>query len=315
MVTATQVLLEPGDHVVQFYESEHDLSATVGAHLAQALRSGDAAVVLADAAHREAFAQVLTAAGIDVRVARGSGQLLEVDAADALAQFMVNGAPDGAAFDAAMGPLVQQAAAGGRRVWAYGEMVALLWEQGQVGAAIEVEGLWNQLGERLAFSLFCAYPSHLVLGGEFVDAFDKVCHLHSAVIDSAIPEEPTAAVVEQFPATLIAPRDARHLVARTLEAWGRVDLVDDASLAVTELATNAVVHAHSDFELTLTTRDGVVRVAVRDSSRAEPFVRPPSQSASSGRGMILVEAIGSQWGCELEPDGKQVWVEFAAAEG
>lgn len=187
MTTAPQVLLEPGDHVVQFYDSEDDLVVTVGDHLAEALRSGDTAIVVATAGHRNAFADVLAAAGVNVALARSSGRLLELDADDALQQFMVDGSPDGAAFDAVVGGVVRRAGEGGRRVRAFGEMVALLWDAGQVGAAIELEELWNRLGERLPFSLFCAYPNHLVAGDEHADSLASVCHLHSAIVASADP--------------------------------------------------------------------------------------------------------------------------------
>ena len=78
-----------------------------------------------------------------------AGQLVTLDAADTLAELMVGDHPDPARFDAAVGEAVRDALVGGRRVRAHGEMVALLWDAGNVGAAIELEDLWNELGARI----------------------------------------------------------------------------------------------------------------------------------------------------------------------
>src|SRR5205085_11235780 len=108
------------------------------------------------------------------------GHVLLLDAADTLAAFMVSDAPDPALFDAVVGEVVRRAAARGRAVRAFGEMVALLWDAGNVAGAVSLERLWNTLAHEVAFSLFCAYPTHGVLGTDG-DDFDDVCLLHSQV--------------------------------------------------------------------------------------------------------------------------------------
>ena len=80
---------------------------------------------------------------------------------------------------------MRDAAASGRRVRAYGEMVALLWDAGDVLGAIELETLWHELGRELSFSLFCSYPASSVSGPEHAQALHQVCHLHSAVLRPA----------------------------------------------------------------------------------------------------------------------------------
>jgi anti-sigma regulatory factor (Ser/Thr protein kinase) len=306
MAIGAQVQLEPGDHIVQFYEREHDLVATVGSHLAQALLSGDAAIVVATTAHRDAFASHIAGAGADVVGARASGTLVELDAEDTLAEFMVAGAPNAEAFDSVVGDAVRRAGEAGRRVRAYGEMVALLWDAGQVTAAIDLEELWNRLMERHSFSLFCAYPAHLVEGDEHTDALATVCHLHSAVVGSMAPR----AARERFAGTLLSARAARRFVAQTLHAWGRDELIGDAELVIGELATNAVVHCQSDFDVTITQSGGGVRMTVRDDSRSKPIQKAPDCSVGSGRGLTMVAAVASRWGCDVSDDGKQVWVDL-----
>ncbi|MGH9093727.1 MAG: MEDS domain-containing protein [Acidimicrobiales bacterium] len=309
----TFVHLEPGEHVVQFYAGDGDLVATVGSHLAGALEDGDVAVVAATAAHRAGFAATMSAAGVDVPAARLSGHLLEVDAADLLEQFMMDGVPVPADFDRAVGGLVRRAGRGGHRVRAYGEMVALLWDAGQIPAAVALEQLWNDLGERLAFSLFCAYPTHLVGGADNADARARVCHLHSSVVGTPhqvpVPLEPVEAA-KRFPAHPASSGAVRRFVTTTVHGWGCDDLIADATIVTTELATNALRHALSDFEVTEAYGDGILRMAVRDFSRAEPMTRRSTSVSSSGRGLVLVAGLASSWGHTLLDDGKLVWAEF-----
>jgi hypothetical protein len=72
-------------------------------------------------------------------------------------------------------------------VRAYGEMVALLWDAGNVAGAIELEALWNDLLDDVRFGLFCAYPSASVAGHGDVEASRRVCDLHTSVISVPAP--------------------------------------------------------------------------------------------------------------------------------
>jgi hypothetical protein len=94
---------------------------------------------------------------------------------------MVESMPDAARFEATMGELVSRAAQGPRELRIYGEMVAVLWDQGNVAAAIALEDLWNDLATRHPFSLFCAYPVS-AFDTEKTEQFRKVCGQHSRVI-------------------------------------------------------------------------------------------------------------------------------------
>lgn len=310
----TDVRAEPRGHMVQVYEGDEQLVRKAGGYLVDGLQAGEVVVVIATGPHRRAFETSIAEAGIDVAEARGSGRLVILDAGETLDRFLVDGRPDEAGFDAVVGTLVREAAGAGRGVRAFGEMVALLWDAGDVVAAIQLEALWNQLGEQVTFSLFCAYPAACADDDAHSDAFVEVCGLHSAVIDdrSASAGQPGGAGPEQtriFPNSSRAPRAARRFVAETLRRWGRHDLVEDASIVATELVTNAVMHARSDSVVTVSSLGDAVRVAVRDFSRALP--RPgPRPATPGGRGLNLVAALSSLWSTELVDDGKVVWSEL-----
>jgi anti-sigma regulatory factor (Ser/Thr protein kinase) len=193
-------------------------------------------------------------------------------------------------------------------------MVALLWDAGDVLAAIELEELWNELGRELQFSLLCAYRSESVTAPEHADALQRVCHLHSSVLHRCPPPAPALVGVEisaEFPANRDAPRFARYFVADALASWGHSPaLIADAQLLVTELATNAVIHAHSQFAVVARSEAARVRLSVSDASLARPAPRHAGPMAMSGRGLQIVAALSAAWGVDLTGDGKTVWAEL-----
>ncbi|MEO6712166.1 MAG: ATP-binding protein, partial [Mycobacteriales bacterium] len=103
-------------------------------------------------------------------------------------------------------------------------------------------------------------------------------------------------------------RRARRTVVETLESADRHDLADNAALATSEIVTNAVLHAGSDIWLTVTvTADGAL-VEVEDHSRALPQVRSYDATATTGRGLSLVDQLVTAFGVRRIPgDGKVVW--------
>jgi len=302
----TPSAVDAAQHVVQFYERDADLVARAGDYLRDGARAGAVAIVIADEAHREAFDARLRDAGVDVAAARREGTLVSLDAAATLARFMRDGRLDHDAFFDVVGGVVREAAATGRPVRAYGEMVALLWEAGDVMAAIDLETLWNELATEVSFSLYCAYRSESVCGHEQADALARVCHLHSAVVPA-----PPVEASWQFAADATAPGDARRLVADALRRAGNDRRhLDDAQIVISELAANAVRHANTPFSVSVRSTLSLVRIEARDRSHALPVLREERHTTPSGRGMRIVEALASRWGVELTPDGKVVWAEL-----
>jgi anti-sigma regulatory factor (Ser/Thr protein kinase) len=309
MPVDVSVRLADGDHVVQFYDHDDDLVGMVGGFLAAAVRDGDMVVVVATPAHRDGFAVALVGAGVDIVAAQADGRLTMLDATETLDRIMVGGSPDDDRFATVIGGLVGARMAKGRQVRVYGEMVALLWEAGNVTGAIELERLWNGLGAEVPFSLFCAYPTHLMSGPDDAHAFEEVCHLHSSVVGDA--KSPVVAeVTRDFRADPDAPRLARSFVSETLRSWDQGHVVDAAVLVVSELATNAVVHVGRGFTVRLSNDGSTVRIGVADSSRDAPTPRHSGSATPGGHGLHLVDAIAHRCGYDTVDDGKVVWAEL-----
>ena len=314
MRVETRAQVEPRDHVVLFYEDDARLVRTVARYLFDGLSAHDNVVVVATAPHVEAFEATLDRAGIAVVDARSTGQLVMIDAAEAMSRFMVDGWPDAHAFDAEMGQLVRRAGGSDLSVRVYGEMVALLWDAGHVGAAIELEAQWNELGREVAFSLLCAYPAQSVTSGDQDDSFRHLCHSHSAVVGgtpmAARSRDERADAARSFRGEAAELGAVRQFVVDTLFRWGQDRHLENASIVVSELATNAILHARSDFIVSMSSRNGSFRLAVRDASTELPSARTPLPSAISGRGLLLVGVLTQRWGTEIVADGKVVWAEF-----
>lgn len=117
--------------------------------------------------------------------------------------------------------------------------------------------------------------------------------------------------VVDLPQEVVAVREARSLVRGLLEQWGRDELIEDASLVVTELVANAVEHAHSACQLAVTRSNGGVRIEVQDAGEGTPEPQAPSATAEGGRGLLIIAALSTAWGIEDAPQGKTVWVELA----
>ena len=92
--------------------------------------------------------------------------------------------------------------------------------------------------------------------------------------------------------------------------WGvPEDVADDAVLVVSELTTNAILHASSTVRVGLHLVDDVLRVEVYDDLATRPTARVAGVDAAGGRGLHLVATIARRWGVQRLDDGKCVWAE------
>lgn len=299
MAAGAKNRLEAGEHVVHFYADDAQLLGVVGTRLRAAADAGDTVLTFTTPEHRPAFARAV------------GDRLRQHDATAVASRLSDSGDIDPALFESEIGTVVRRAVAGGRPVHVYGEIVALLWQAGNVAGALVLEELWNELAADVPFALACGYPAQLMAVEDADAEFAQVCAAHSEVLAGApLPAEHEAG--RRFPCSVRAPRDARNFVAGALRDWDRGDLVEVATLVVTELAVNAVTHAGSGFTVALTRHGNTVRLAVGDTEPMPPRRRNPEALATSGRGLLLVEAMSSDWGHRTVPGGKLVWADLAA---
>jgi signal transduction histidine kinase len=171
-------------HTVRFYEDESYLAGAVSDFLAGGLVAGQPLVVFATETRRDAVTRRLGDRGFDVDAVCRTGQLKLFDAARTLSRFMRGAVPDADRFHTTIGQLIRESlgarpSTGAR---AYGEMVDLLWKDGNTDGALRLESLWNELLSEHDVTLLCAYA----LGNFYTEAhtsgFEEICRHHSQVI-------------------------------------------------------------------------------------------------------------------------------------
>ena len=107
---------------------------------------------------------------------------------------------------------------------------------------------------------------------------------------------------------------ARRFATRTLASWGAEQLEDDVRVVASELATNALLHARTDFTLGLALDGDRLRLTLADGSALQPRMRRfDSTESTTGRGLRMVAELAQAWGVEKDGVGKAVWCEFQVA--
>ncbi|MFE9465596.1 SpoIIE family protein phosphatase [Streptomyces virginiae] len=112
--------------------------------------------------------------------------------------------------------------------------------------------------------------------------------------------------------------EARYALRQALRDWGVPELADDVEIAAGELLVNALLHTDGGAVLTMEVLPEPVRrirLWVKDRSSVWPRRRSPGEAATTGRGLLLVDALSTHWGVESRGDGKAVWCEFDIGGG
>lgn len=140
-------------------------------------------------------------------------------------------------------------------------------------------------------------------------------HLVAQLLEVAGLLESITGALEQAGLHLGAdPRSARHarrFVDETLRRWDCAGALDTVTLLVSELVTNAVIHAGSGVELSVRLLHDVVRVEVVDSDPTIPSPKQSGDDETSGRGLAIMDSMAAAWGIDPLPSGKRVWFEVA----
>jgi PAS domain S-box-containing protein len=170
------------EHFVQFYERDSELVESVAQYIHYGLETGAGAVLIATTTHLEKLEDELRTHGLDVGSARAREQLILLEASATLSRLMHHGVPQWSRFAEGVGVVIGEMRRRHSRVIVFGEMVALLWRDGLHGAALQLEQLWNELGQREPFSLYCAYPLPQGADAAELEGLDRACSMHTRVI-------------------------------------------------------------------------------------------------------------------------------------
>ena len=287
---------------MQLYDDDSVLLGSLQQFLIAGLSVGDACVVIATPYHTASVIEGLQVAGFEVSDLMAEGRFVTLDACNMIDTFLVDGVVDPELFTATFGTVVERAASGGSGVRAFGEMVALLWADGHVAAALEVESLWNALGVTHPFSLLCAYPVDSFSDPAFAAPFRQVCAKHTQLVPAASSGSVT------LPFELTSGREARTYLRNVLPNMGCLHVLEDAVLLLTELVNNAVVHAGSGAEVRLQRVGSLLSVQVRDGGAGGVLPRAAQTHDLGGRGLALLDTVAVAWGSDADAAaGHRVW--------
>jgi anti-sigma regulatory factor (Ser/Thr protein kinase) len=130
----------------------------------------------------------------------------------------------------------------------------------------------------------------------------------SAAPPALDPAHPENVVTLRLAATPVSVGVARAQVAAICQRHGLDDLRDTATLLVSELVTNAIMHGVGEVTLSVACTDSELTIGVSDESPAAPELdRDPPTNRPGGRGLFLVESLASNWNYVMFPGGKLVW--------
>jgi PAS domain S-box-containing protein len=184
-------------HLVQFYDGEAELAGEL-ARFFQPVRDGQACgFAIATPGHRALVAAA--APGAEA-----------VDARATLDAILADGWPDPARFEAVVGAPLRRLVAGGQAVCAFGEMVALLCQEGRPDAALALERIWNRFADETGIRLLCAYPVGAFSPGALSEAIAE----HARVLAAA----PAPAAPQDAASLLRAEQERRQELERALAA-------------------------------------------------------------------------------------------------
>jgi signal transduction histidine kinase/ActR/RegA family two-component response regulator len=279
-------------HSVEFYEADFPYGPVVE-FLSEGLAHGESVIVLAADEHAEIRVR-LAARGADVDALTRSGRLSVLDAAATLEQVLRGGEPDADAFTRVIGDVVDRAAAASPtgRVRAFGELVLLLCERGNVPGALALERMWKVLLGPRAVALHCAYPMRLFAHRSLASLFVDICDAHDHVgpvgtlihVESPRQSRDVAVLQQHTRALETEVAERRRVEARlaSLVRFGQgltSSLDYDATLLrVVELSVGGL----GDFGVldVQTTANGVRRVVSADDAEVRSLLADPARFPS-----------------------------------
>jgi hypothetical protein len=171
-------------HSVHFYDSHEALIERLCGIVSSGLNIGNGVLIVATQDHREQLVDALEQNGVAVEAHIREERFVLFDAKEMVSRFMVGRMPDPELFRASLGKVLADAKKSARSqeqgLVVFGEMVGVLWDEGNNAGALAVERLWNDILNETAFHLHCAYPRALFAEDEA--GMTNICESHSHVV-------------------------------------------------------------------------------------------------------------------------------------
>jgi hypothetical protein len=174
--------LSETEHAVQIYRDEVTFLDSLESFIGSGLRAGESVVVIATATHLHEIEKRLRRGWIDLDRCRWEDRYIALLAQETLSRFMVDGRPDEALFAQAIGDVISRARGRGRKLRAFGEMVGVLWAEGNKDAALRLEHLWTRLQAQERFPLFCGYARTQLKQDSIESDVQSICAAHSRIV-------------------------------------------------------------------------------------------------------------------------------------
>lgn len=171
-------------HRMQLFDTPESLASTVATFLIDGFDKGGTLLLIARSRHREAIFSEFIRRGCFAGNGADDERVVNLDAHDALTRVSVNGKVDADLFDWTIGGAVRRlSAAGPLRV--YCEMVEVLASHQDFEAAVELEMLWNRLGEQTPFTVLCGYSSAHFTPASAQPVLRNICRCHTDAVARA----------------------------------------------------------------------------------------------------------------------------------
>lgn len=216
-----------GRHFCQLHKDSEGLAESVGEFVAAGLKRGERIILIAVPDHVDLLLKHLAAADWNTEAFQASGQLTILDAAATLERFMRNGVPDWNLFKRTISSVLnRRASARTAGTRAYGEMVNVLWHEGNVQGAIRLEEYWNELAREHSFSLLCCYLMDGTADESYHGPLHEIGRTHSEIL-------PTEHDIRFQAAVDAASREILgSSLSMTLSLSGREDQVGEHRLPI-----------------------------------------------------------------------------------
>ena len=204
-------------HIVQFYEGEDFLLSRIVEFLREGFGKEEPAVVIGTATHVDALRRGLAAQETQIGKPESDGRLILLDAAETLATFMVGKTPDPQRFRTTLQTILTRPSLVGRPIRAFGEMVALLWQEGNRDGASALEALWEDFLSDREITLLCAYPIDRMHGIDQHETIQNICKRHSHVLPSESYSAPHLSDQQRMREVALLQQKAAGLEAQSVE--------------------------------------------------------------------------------------------------